>query len=396
LIGRAGCPTLGDWKNNLTEGKGRQMKYVGMDVSSKSFVVHALDEKRQVLKREEIEPTRAALRKLCAELGEEAKLIAFEAGNQMKWIADTLKKQEGVKIHVVHPNEVKWIAQSGGKKTDQVDAKKLAELARSDMLPRAVHVVEGPTRQMRELVSARTTLMQERVSLINTVRSYLKQEGVQLSEKFFGQENWKEQLGQKKLSATLKVIIEAFRPVIEALEKSESELIDELKKLKDKRTELLETIPGIGVIASRTVVSALDDAKRFDNRKCVANYSALAPTVYQSGSELQMGRINRDGRQEVRRVMLQCAHSLVRAKSPASQPLRDFYHRVEQRRGKKKALVALARKLLTTCYGVLKSGKGFDPSKVEAKKAKAKQQGLQQEKKADGARTRRYVLRTVA
>jgi len=98
------------------------MMYVGLDVSSKSFVVHAVDEKKRVVKREEIEPTRVARRKLCQGLGNETKLMAFEAGNQMKWIADTLKTQPGVHVHVVHPNEVKWIAESGGKKTDRMRA----------------------------------------------------------------------------------------------------------------------------------------------------------------------------------------------------------------------------------------------------------------------------------
>jgi transposase len=371
------------------------MIYVGMDVSSKSFVVHALDEKKRVVKKEEIAPTRNALRKLCSEIGVESKLMVFEAGNQMKWIADTLKKQPGVTVHVVHPNEVKWIAESGGKKTDKVDARKLAELARGDLLPRKVHLVEGRTREMRELVSARTKLMHQRVNLVNTLRGYLKQEGVQLSEKYFGQDDWKERLAEKKLSPTLKAIVEAFRPAIDSLKESEVELVERLKKLTDDRTDLLESIPSIGVLTSRTVVGALDDAKRFDNRKCVANYGALTPTVFQTGNETHLGRINRDGRQEVRRVMLQCAHVLVRMKSPASRPLREFYLRVERKSGsKKKAIVALARKLLTVCYGVLKSGQGFDPSKVEAKAPAVKRPGLQPRKK--GARASTYVLRTVA
>lgn len=340
------------------------MVYVGRDVSSKSFVVHVIDENKRVVKRAEIAPTRAALRTLCSELGRERKLVVFEAGNQMKWIADALQRQPGVTLHVVHPNEVRWIAESGGKKTDQVDAKKLAELARGDLLPRKVHVVEGATRAMRELVSARARLMQRRVSLINTLRGYLKQEGVRLSEKFFAQDDWRTQLAQRKVSANLRAIIAAFRPGIEALQDGEAALVAELRQLSDDRTRLLESIPSLGVLSARTVVSALDDVARFDNRKCVAKYGALTPTIHQSGDVIQHGRINRDGRQEIRRVLLQCAHAAVRMKSPASAPLREFYRRLERTRGKKKALVALARKLLVLCYGVLKSGQPYDPTKL--------------------------------
>jgi hypothetical protein len=87
-----------------------------------------------------------------------------------------LKKLDGVQIHVVHPNEVKWITESRGK-NDRVDAKKLAELARAGLLPWAVHVVEGPVRELWELVSARQQLQRTRIALINTIRGSMYQEG---------------------------------------------------------------------------------------------------------------------------------------------------------------------------------------------------------------------------
>jgi len=339
------------------------MLYVGMDISSKSFVVHAVDERKRVVLKTEIAASRESLRWLVGQLGPQPKLIVFEAGNQLKWVADTLRKQEGVSLHVVHPNEVKWIATSSGK-TDKVDAKKLAELARGDLLPRKVHLVEGDARALRELISARTQLMQKRVSLLNALRGYLKQEGVRLGEKFFARQDWNDRLENTKLSSTLKAVLRAFRPSIEALEVSEHELSQRISDVKNKKTELLETIPSIGVLSSRTIVAALDDATRFENRKAVAKYGALTPTIYQSGETVQLGRINRDGRQEVRRVLLQCAHLLTRMKSPATRPLRMFYERIAKRQGKKKALVALARKLLTVAYGVLKSESPYEPMKL--------------------------------
>jgi len=339
------------------------MLYAGMDISSKSFVVHVVNERKIVVLKTEIAASRESLRWMVRQLGREPKLFVFEAGNQLKWVADTLRKEEGVSLHVVHPNEVKWISASSGK-TDKVDAKKLAELARGDLLPRKVHLVEGEARQLRELLSARTQLMQKRVSILNTLRGYLKQEGVRLGANFFAREDWQGRLEKTRLSHTLKLILKVFRPSIEALEASEHELNQRISDIKNEKTQLLETIPSIGVLSSRTVVAALDDAKRFENRKAVAKYGALTPTIYQSGDTVQLGRINRDGRHEVRRVLLQCAHLLSRMKSPAAKPLRQFYERIERRQGKKKALVALARKLLTVAYGVLKSELPYDQSKL--------------------------------
>jgi len=341
------------------------MIYVGMDVSSKSFVVHAIDERKNVLLKKEIAPTRQGLRELNQTLGSTSKLIVFEAGNQLKWIALFLKKMKGVYTYVVHPNEIKWISQSSGK-TDKVDARKLAELARGDMLPRAVHVVDGPMRELRELISARTCLMGKRVALINTIRGNMLQEGHKLPEKFFSRVDWEIHIAKLRVGEATKAIIDAFMTSIKSLEASERELLKRIESIEDDRLELLESIPGIGKLTSRTLLSAIDDIDRFDGKKALAKYGALVPRIYQSGNVTHMGRISPAGRREIRRVLLQCAHTVAKMRSFGAFPLREFYERVEKRSGKKKAIVALARKLLTTAYGVLKSGEHYDPVMVAA------------------------------
>lgn len=309
-------------------------------------------------------PPRGRDSALVRQMGVGPKLVACEAGNQMKWIVETLKKIDGVQVHVVHPNEVKWITESGGK-TDRVDAKKLAELARAGMLPRAVHVVEGRVRELRELVSARHQLQSKRIALINTIRGYVYQEGHRLPEKFLAGAAWREQLARLPVSAPLRLILETFMTSIEAVLAAEQRLTARLQAIEDPRCPLLESIPAIGPLAARVLVSALDEAQRFDDQKAVANYGALAPTIYQSGTVRQLGRINRDGRGEVRRVLLQCAHPVARMQSEGAKPLQRFFARIARRRGKKIAVVALARKVLTTAYGVLKSGQPYDPRKLQ-------------------------------
>jgi transposase len=341
------------------------MIYVGMDISSKDFVIHAIDERKKVKFQQSISPTRQGLRNLIGELGIEKKIFVFEAGNQMKWIADFFKKEKQ-EIHVVHPNEVKWIAQSGGKKTDKVDAKKLAELARADILPRRVHVAEGDARTLRELVGARQTVLSKRVGLQNTIRGYLKQEGVRLPAKFFALNDWQIKLIEFKLRVSTEIIVANLMFAVEQMQESEKGIQREIEKISNKQIELIETIPGIGKLSSRILYAAIITADRFDNSKCVANYGALTPTIYQSGDTSNSGPINRDGRQEIRRALLQCAHAVARTKTAAVKPLQEFFERIEKRRGKKRALVALARKLLTTVYGVMKSGEAYNPQRLKA------------------------------
>jgi transposase len=158
-----------------------------------------------------------------------------------------------------------------------------------------------------------------------------------------------------------KLILEKFMDSIEGMVRSEMELTSKILEIEHKDIELLETIPGIGGITSRVLISAIDDAKRFDNKKCVAKYGGLTPRIYQSGGVTHLGRINRDGRMEMRKVLLQCAHTITRMKSYEARPLKEFFERIKKRRGKKIAVVALARKLLTIAYGVLKTKKVYDP-----------------------------------
>jgi len=341
------------------------MIYIGMDVSSKSFTIHAIDERKKVIFKGAIKPTRVGLKGMIGGLGRQTKLVVFEAGNQLKWIALTLKKMKGVHIHVVHPNEIKWINQSSGK-TDKIDARKLAHLARGDMLPRRVHIVEGRARELRELISARNTIQSKRIALINSIRGCLKQEGYKLAKGFFKNEKWRDQLGKMRIGSTQKVILEKFRESIEGMAKAESELTVRILEVEHKDIDLLETIPSIGGLTSRVLVSAIDDAKRFDSKKSVSKYGGLTPRIYQSGGVTHLGRINRDGRMEVRKVLLQCAHTITRMKSYEAWPLREFFNRIKRRRGKKIAVVALARKLLTIAYGVLKTKRVYDPEMLFA------------------------------
>lgn len=83
------------------------MVYVGLDVSGKSLVGYAVNERKRCVYKGEQPASRVGLRALVRQIGVGPKLVVFEAGNQMKWIADTLKTLDGVQVHVVHPNEVK-------------------------------------------------------------------------------------------------------------------------------------------------------------------------------------------------------------------------------------------------------------------------------------------------
>jgi transposase len=225
-------------------------------------------------------------------------------------------------------------------------------------------VVEGKSGELRELVGARHTLQSKRGALINALRGSLKHEGQRVPEKFFARRDWQGGWEKLKGGAATKQIRWSFMSSIEGRAKAEAELTEKRVGSEDEREELRERIPSGGQLTARVVWGAIDEVTRCDNKKAVAKDGALTPTIDQSGQGVPLGRINRDGRHEVRRVLLQGAHTLVRMKSVGATPWRECFGRVAQRRGQKIALVALARKRLTTAYGVLQSGQPYDPRQL--------------------------------
>jgi len=214
-------------------------------------------------------------------------------------------------------------------------------------------------------ISCQQQLQSKRVALINASRGDAYQEGHRLPAKFFTGPTWRAQVVRVPVGDPLRLIIQTFMTSIETLITAEQQLTVRLRAIADPRCDLVETIPALGAVSARVIVSAVDEAHRFDDQKAVANYGALAPTIYQSGSVRHLGRINRDGRGEIRRVVLQCAHTVVRMKIQGAKLLQQFFARVIRRRGMKIAVVSLARKLLTMVNGVLKCGQPSDPRKLQ-------------------------------
>ena len=346
------------------------MIFVGMDVSSKEFMVHAIrGNKKVVANTMAIRPDRSGMDVFLNSLGREKKYLVMEAGNQLKWIGLHLKTRKDVELHVVHPNEIKWINQSS-KKTDKVDAKKMAALARIDGLPGKVYIPEGAVRKLMELISARECLMKKRVDLINSLRGMMKQEGFGFPEKFFQSKNWQTILKTLPLGETQKIIVENMMFAIEQMKVAEDSLMDEICKVEDPRIELLESIPSLGRLSARVLLSAIGEVDRFENKKDLAKYGALAPKIYQSGDVSRTGKTDNAGRKEVRRVLVQCAHTIGRmSKNKDAVPLYNFGQKILKKRNKKVATIALARKLLCVAYGVLKNGEFYDPSCLMPKAA---------------------------
>lgn len=335
------------------------MLYVGLDVASKSSYVYVVDRRGKRVESKEIPTDKPGYRQYFRKLKDKGLVVAVEAGGHTRWIHDLLSKL-GIDVYVVNPNKVKLIAETK-RKTDKVDAKVLAELLRIDGLPERIHVVEGDSRELRDLLRARQQLVKSATSLMNHLRGLLRQEGVKLKAEAFSEAGIFDGLQKRKdIPLHLKTVIESYQRSIEELLKERKQLDDEIKKYKNKDIELLKSVPGVGEVTSKTIYAAIDTVKRFGSAKKLTSYCGLVPSVRSSGERTDYGHITREGRSEVRRVAIQGAHAVLRSKSMESGPLRAWHERVAKRRGFKTALVGLARKLISIMFYVLRDRREYD------------------------------------
>jgi transposase len=340
------------------------MHYCGLDVSRKSTHVCIEDAQGRRVKRTVVATTPTELARAVERYAERGLRVAIEAGNQTAWIVDLLREL-GAKVHVVHPLKVKLIAESK-KKTDRIDAQLLAHLLRVGGLPEPVHVPSHRSRELRGLLVARRQLVQMRTKLLNVVRGLARQQRIELRPRaLLTRAGWGD-LAAAGLSPALREVVTAYEATVQAASTALAALDRQLtqRARRDPRVARLETMPGVGPVSAQTLVAAVDTIERFASAKKLVAYAGLAPSVRASGERVEYGRITKQGRSEIRAVWVQAAHAVLAVKDATARPLQRWAERVSRRRGKKTALVALARKLLTIAFHLLRDGTTYDPRRL--------------------------------
>jgi transposase len=344
--------------------------YCGMDIATKSSYVYVTNARGRKLTSGEIPTTRAGFEGRLKRYVGRGLRIAIEAGNQTAWIYDALTGM-GAKVTVVNPTKVKLIAESRCK-TDKIDARILCELLRIRALPRPVHMPGQQARALRGLLVARRQLISARTKLCNVVRGMLRQEGIILPTRALSTfKGWQRLMGKGFDQPHLLTVVAAYYDTFVSLTRSIQDLDRELAEheREEKRAARLQSMPMVGRIASLTFLAAVDDVKRFPSSRKLVGYSGLAPTVRSSGERTEYGSISREGRRELRAVWVQVAHLVAADTTRATQPLRTWFNRVARRRGKKTAIVALARRLLIIAYHLLRDDTIYDETRLRRKRA---------------------------
>jgi len=257
-------------------------------------------------------------------------------------IATRIRKTMNVKL--AHPLKTKLIAESK-KKTDKVDAKVLADLARTNFLPEA-YLPPDDILELREIIRERVRLKKLSVSIKNRIHSILTKNGIKIDKPFTKD-------GREELRSLENVWINRYLRILENIEDEIKEIDKEIKNicLMNDEISILLTIPGIGYFSALLIYAEVGDINRFPNSKKLCSYAGLVPTVRQSGNKIIRGRITKEGNKLLRWVLVQCAHMAVRK----DEKFKQFYERIKAKKGPQKAIVATARKLLTVIYACWKN-----------------------------------------
>ena len=369
-------------KSQIRKMAAKQKLTVGLDLGDRTSRYCILDGAGNKVGEDHLPTTKVGLDSLFAKMAPSR--IALEVGMHSPWVSRQLAAL-GHEAIVANPRKVRLITQSV-KKNDRMDAEHLARLARVDPQLLAPIRHRGVEAQADlAVIRARAELVEARTKLINAARGLAKPMGERL--KSCDADYVKESLADGLGEATQNVI----RPLLKSVEDISQQIGVYDKKIREveKRyaeTELLKQVHGVGTLIALTYMLTLEDAERFEHSREVGPYLGLTRKQRDSGdSQPELG-ISKAGDELLRRLLVQAAHCILRDGAPDSDLKVWGMTKVQtgaktgngkkgSKRRKKKAAVAVARKLAVLLHKLWVTGEVYDPQynrkAVEAGKGKA-------------------------
>jgi transposase len=274
--------------------------------------------------------------------------VAKELGHETRIVPATLVRTLGVGARRM--------------KTDQRDARALSEVSCRVDLP-SVHIPKVESRARKTFCGMRDSLVGARTKVINTVRGWLRGQGCRLGK---GSRATFTDRVRAACGAELPGYVERQLRVVEQLTVEIDQADKELEAEADQNEicRRLMTAPGVGPLTALRYVAAIDDVGRFSNAHQVESYLGLVPGENSSSERQQRLSITKAGPPALRWVLVQAAWALrTRCRQPTAVPLQLWAHRIELRRGKRTATVALARKLAGILYAIWRDGTEYDASR---------------------------------
>jgi len=337
------------------------VQYLGIDWGTRRAAWCALDQ-RGTLREGMVAADEDGLDRLALALAGEEVRGCIEMMSGSVWVRDQLATI-GWEIKIADARKVKAIAPLACK-TDRVDARVLADLARRDLVPE-LWVPSVQERANRERIRRRTHLVRMRTSASNRIFGLLTQWGLRRSLKAVRQSDALEQLAACGVPAVWRQSIATLLSLIDDLDRQIGPLERELRPhaRKDPHVKLLMTIPGVAELLGLTLACEIGTVTRFPSARKLVGYSGLTPRITQSGISSRTGQLTKTGPATLRWAAVEAAQQAYRPTSPWHR----LYTDTKTKHGKvNPAQAAVARKVLIAAWHVLAREEPFTPSRARA------------------------------
>jgi transposase len=328
-------------------------EYIGVDLGKRKAVVVKKDRRGNITGKATLAVTQAALDNYFSKQDSKSEVVVEASGNWM-FLYETIE-QYTPHVVLAHPLKTRAIAEARIK-TDTIDATTLAELLRLDGIPQA-YIPPREVRDVRELLRYRASLVALRMGLKNKIHAVLTKTAIECS--------WSNVLGRKSrqwlktlpLRPCYRQEIDGYVRLAEVMTTLIEEITATIKQRvsESPQAQLLMTVPGISYYSALLILSEIGEVQRFPDAKHLCSYAGLVPSVYSSGSKSFHDRITKQGSRWLRWICVEI--SIHAANGDAG--FQKVYRRVARRRGFATAKVAVARKLLTVVYAMLKNNEPF-------------------------------------
>lgn len=337
------------------------MNFVGIDLHKKTISLCVVDQERNVLDRSRFycsQPERIVA--FFEGLG--VFRVVVEATASYEWLVGLLEPLAD-RVVLAHPKKLRIIAEST-RKSDKLDAQVLAEFLALDMIPEAYRPSKRE-RAHRVLVRHRRYVSRRLTSVRNKIRRVL-------SDYNADREGLFTQIGLTYLAKVhvsdvdrfvldqLRAEWERYTDQLQAVEKRLRTFAKDAPAREAEARAVLDTIPGVGPVTVDVVVSELGDIRRFGSQKKVCAYAGLAPGGRESAGHRKELGITKEGSKLLRWALVEAAWRLVLR----TNRWRSIFDGLKKRRGKKKAITAVARRLLCVMVSMLQRGERYRPAMV--------------------------------
>jgi transposase len=333
---------------------------IGLDLGDRNSWYCVLDEAGQIQLEQRVRTTANALREVFGAMPRSR--IALEIGTHSPWISRLLSEL-GHEVMVANARKVRLIGESR-KKDDRLDAQTLARLARID--PQLLYPVKHRSAQAQAdlmMIRARASLVRARTGLVNAARGLAKSYGERLRGCHV------RNLDPEKAEGLSLELQRALEPLLAAMEAVSQQIceynerIEALAQQSYPQVALLKQIKGVGTLIGLTFLLTLEDPHRFRKSRDVGCYLGLQPGRRQSGASDPQLHISKEGDPYLRTLLVQGAQHIL-GPFGIDCDLRRWGLKLAERggkRGKKRAIVATARKLAVLLHHLWVSGETYEP-----------------------------------